>query len=64
MPRNNQQKETIDQEVISEREVWLVIQYLDPESDHRECNIAAAIALLAAVCIVCMACVLLHLRGL
>ena len=64
VPRNNQQKETNDLEVISDREVWFVIQYLDPESDHRECDTAAAIAGLAVVCIVCIVCVLLHLRGL
>ncbi len=60
MPRNNQQKEAIDTEIISDREVWSAIRYLDPESDHRECDIAAAIAVLAIVAIVCMVIVFLQ----
>jgi hypothetical protein len=61
---NDQQKETIELGVISDRDVWFAIRYLDPESDHRECDIAAAIACLAVVCIVCIVWILLHLRGL
>jgi hypothetical protein len=38
VPRNNQQEETIDLGVISDREIWIVIQYLDPELDRRECD--------------------------
>jgi len=64
VPRNNEQKEANDSEIICDREVWSAIRYLDPESDHRECDIAAAIAVLAAVCIVCMVALLFHLRGL
>ena len=64
MPRNNQQKETIELGVISDREAGFAIRYLDPESDHRECDIAAAIACFAIVCMVCIVWVLLHLRGL
>ena len=64
VPRNNQQKETIDLGVISDREVWIVIRYLDPELDRRGCDTAAAIACLAVVCIVCIVWVLLHVRGL
>lgn len=57
-------KETIDLGVISDREVWIVIRYLDPELDRRGCDTAAAIACLAVVCIVCIVWVLLHVRGL
>ena len=64
MARHNEQKEANDSEIISDGEVWSAIRYLDPESDHRECDIAAAIAVLAAVCIVCMVALLFHLRGL
>jgi len=60
VPRNNQQKEAIDTEIISDREVWSAIRYLDPESDHRQCDIAAAIAVLAIVAIVCMVIVFLQ----
>ncbi len=60
MPRNNEQKEANDSEIISDGEVWSAIRYLDPESDHRECDIAAAIAVLAIVAIVCMVIVFLQ----
>ena len=66
MPRGKEQKEANDSEVISDREVWSAIRCLDPESesDRRQGDIAAAIALMAIVCIVCMVIALLHLRGL
>ncbi len=54
MPRNNEQKEANDRELISDGEVWSAIRYLDPELDHRESDVAAAIAMLAIVCIVSM----------
>ncbi len=57
---NNEQKEANDREIISDGEVWSAIRYLDPESDHRECDIAAAIAVLAIVAIVCMVIVFLQ----
>jgi hypothetical protein len=60
VPRNNAQKEANDSEIISDREVWSAIRYLDPESDHRESDIAAAIAVLAIICILCMVIVYLH----
>ena len=64
MPRHNEQKEANDSEIISDREIWSAIRYLDPESDHRECDIAAAVAIVAVICIVCMVVVLVHCRGL
>ena len=63
MPRNNEQKEANDSEIISDREIWSAIRYLDPESDHRECDIAATVAIVAVICIVCMVVVLFHFRG-
>ena len=60
MRRNNEQKEANDSEIISEREVWSAIRYLDPELDHRESDIAAAIAVLAIVSIICLVMVFLH----
>ena len=62
MPRNNEQKHGNDSEVISDREVWSAIRYLDPESesDHRKSDIAAAIAVLAIVCMLCVVIVYLH----
>ena len=60
MRRNNEQKEANDSDIISEREVWSAIRYLDPELDHSESDIAAAIAVLAIVSIVCLVMVFLH----
>ncbi len=62
MPRNNEQKDGNDSEVISDREVWSAIRYLDPESesDRRKSDIAAAIAVLAIVCMLCVVIVYLH----
>jgi len=62
--RDNEQKEANDSEIISDREVCSAIRYLDPESDHRECDIAATVAVVAVICIVCMVVVLFHFRGL
>jgi len=64
MPRHNEQKEANDSEIISDREIWSAIRYLDPKSAHRECDIAATVALVAVICIVCMVVVLFHIRGL
>jgi hypothetical protein len=46
VPRGNEQKEANDSEIISDREGWSAIRYLDPESesDRRQGDIAAAIA--------------------
>jgi len=62
VPRNNEQKDGNDSEVISDREVWSAIRYLDPESesDRRKSDIAAAIAVLAIVCMLCVVIVYLH----
>jgi len=60
MARNNQQKEANDREIISEREVWSAIRYLDPELDHRDSEIAAAIAVVAIVSMIYMVAVLLY----
>jgi hypothetical protein len=64
VPRDYEQKEANDSEIISDREVWSTIRYLDPESDHTDSNIAATIAVLSIVCTLCVVIVLLHLRGL
>jgi hypothetical protein len=64
VPRNNEQKEANDSEIISDREIWSAIRYLDPESNLRECDIAAVIAVVAVICIVGMVVVLFHFRGL
>jgi hypothetical protein len=62
VPRDNEQKEANDSEIISDREVWSAIRYLDPESesDRRKSDIAAAIAVLAIICMLCTVIVYLH----
>jgi len=62
VPRDNEQKEANDSEVISDREVWSEIRYLDPESEseRRESDIAAAIAVFSIVCMLCAIIVYLH----
>ena len=62
VPRDNEQKEANANEVISDREVWSEIRYLDPESEseRRESDIAAAIAVLSIVCMLCAIIVYLH----
>ena len=60
--RGNGQEEANDSEIISDREVWSAIDYLDPESEshRRKSNIAAAIAVLAIICMLCTVIVYLH----
>jgi hypothetical protein len=52
VPRSNAQKEANDRRTVSDREVWSAIRYLDPESDHRESEVAITITVSALVCIV------------
>ncbi len=49
MPRHNEQKEANDSEITSDREIWSAIRYLDPKSAHRECDIAATVAIVAVI---------------
>jgi len=62
VPRDNEQKEANDSEIISDREVWSAIRYLDPESESagRKSDIAAVIAVLAIVFMYCVIIVYLH----
>ena len=62
MPRNNEQKEANQSEIVFDREVWCAIRYLDPESGsgRRKGDVAAAIAVLAIVCMLCTVIVYLH----
>jgi hypothetical protein len=62
VPSDNEQKEANDSEIIPDWEVWSAIRYLDPESesDRRKSDIAAAIAVLSIVCMLCAVIVYLH----
>jgi len=62
VPRGKEQREANHSEIISDREVWSAIRYLDPESesDRRQGDIAAAVAVLSIVCLLCAIIVYLH----
>lgn len=60
MPRNNEQKEAKHSEIISDREIWAAIRYLDPELDQRENDVAVAIVVLAIASILGMATLFVH----
>jgi hypothetical protein len=62
VPRDNEQKEANDSEIISDRAVWSAIRYLDPESesDRKKSDIAAVITVLAMVCMYGLIIVYLH----
>jgi len=62
VPRDNEQKEANEGEIISDRAVWSAIRDLDPESesDRRKSDIAAAITVLAIVCMYGVIIVYLH----
>ena len=62
MPRDNEQKEANDSEIISDQAVWSAIRYLDPESesDRKKSDIAAVITVLAMVCMYGLIIVYLH----
>jgi hypothetical protein len=60
MPRNNEQKEANHSEIISDREIWTAIRYLDPELDQRENDVAVAIVVLAIASILGMATLFVH----
>jgi hypothetical protein len=62
VPRDNEQKEANEGEIISDRAVWSAIRYLDPESESNrgKSDIAAAITVLAIVCMYGVIIVYLH----
>jgi hypothetical protein len=62
MPGNNEQKEANHSEIISDREIWSAIRYLDPELDQTESEVVVAIVVLAIACILGL--VLLFVHGL
>ena len=60
MPRNNEQKEANHSEIISDREIWSAIRYLDSELDQRENDVAVAIVVLALASILGMVILFVH----
>jgi len=60
MPRNNEQKEANHSEIISDREIWSAIRYLDPELDQGKSDAAVAIVVLAIASILGMATLFVH----
>jgi hypothetical protein len=60
MPRNNEQKEANHSEIISDREIWSAIRYLDPELDQGDSDVTVAIVVLAIACILGMVILFVH----
>lgn len=63
MRRNTEETKRTD-ETISDHEIWSAIRYLDPETETKASKIAVASTIFAIFSIICMVCILLHLRGL
>jgi hypothetical protein len=59
MPRN-ERKEANHSEIISAREIWSAIRYLDSELDQRESDVAIAIVVLALASILGMVILFVH----
>jgi len=60
MARHNEQKEANDSEIISDREIWSAIRYLDPELDHTDNDVTVAIVVLAISSLLSMIILLVH----
>jgi hypothetical protein len=63
MAKNTERKKRNGEETVSDDEIWSAIRYLDPETQETGHNIAVTITLIAIFSI-CLACIVLHLRGL
>jgi hypothetical protein len=57
------QKKDNDEETVSDQEIWSAIRYLDPDTRTKSSNILAIVTL-TAIFSICLACIVLHLRGL
>jgi hypothetical protein len=56
------QKKNNDEETVSDQEIWSTIRYLDPDTKTKTNNIAV-IVILTAIFSICLACIVLLLRG-
>ncbi len=57
------QKKDNDEETVSDQEIWSAISYIDPGTKTKSSNIMAIVTL-TAIFSICLACIVLHLRGL
>lgn len=64
MARVTEQKRASARERTLDQEIWLAIDYLDPDARKDTSDIALVITLVSLLFIVCIVCVLLHRRGL
>jgi hypothetical protein len=60
MARHNQQKEANDSEIISDREIWSAIRYLDPELVQSDNDVTVAIVVLAIASVLSMIILFVH----
>jgi hypothetical protein len=63
MRKDTEQNNQNEKDTFLEKEVWLTIRYLDPDT-RSESNGAVVVALLAIVSIVCAVSIVLYVRGL
>jgi hypothetical protein len=63
MRKDTERNNHTEKDMLSAKEVWLRISYLDPDK-RDESNGSVVIALLAIVSIVSAVLILLHIRGL
>lgn len=64
MPEFDESNETVEQQAISDQEVWSAIRYLDFEIEDDPSSSNAIIALMAALLIIFVTVCELRLRGL
>ena len=63
MRRDTEQNNDTEKDTLSDKEVLLMIRYLDPDA-RSESNGAVLLALVAIVSIVCAVFIVLYVRGL
>jgi len=63
MRRDTEQNNDTEKDTLSDKEVLLMIRYLDPDT-RSESNGAVLLALVAIVSIVCAVFIVLYVRGL
>jgi hypothetical protein len=63
MRRDTEQNNDTEKDTLSDKEVWLMTPYLDPDT-RSESNGAVLLALVAIVSIVCAVFIVLYVRGL
>jgi hypothetical protein len=64
MMNSDVSKKALDRGVVSDREVWAAIRYLDPQSERNRSDFVIIVVLFAAVSLLTVVLVLMRVRGL